>query len=289
VEAGASTVFGSVRQTKSALAAELGALFAFSAITNNDKVGLVIFTDRIELALPPRKGTHHVLRVIREVLSLRPVGRGTNISAALEHLARVTKRRCVVFVVSDFLDPGCRQALRMASRRHDVIAVVLEDPREAALPAVGLVEVISAPDAEVFVEQPAERLGDFDIVDFGVEPPARREGKTVLTRWYRLVGYSPGDHVLQSPPVKYRVAGQEEAEAPAQEITVSVESLLAQTPNATDIRDIKAPEPVPVDWRPYYLLGGGIALLLAVVAILYRLLNRPRRARPAPPARPPHE
>ena len=152
-----------------------------------------------------------------------------------------------------------------------------------------VVEVISAPDAEVFVEQPAERLGDFDIVDFGVEPPTRREGKTVLTRWYRLVGYSPGDHVLQSPPVKYRVAGQEEAEAPAQEITVSVESLLAQTPNATDIRDIKAPEPVPVDWRPYYLLGGGIALLLAVVAILYRLLNRPRRAGAAPSVRPPHE
>ena len=144
VDASASTVFGSVRQTKSALAAELGALFAFSAITNNDKVGLVIFTDRIELALPPRKGTHHVLRV-------RPVGRGTNISAALEHLARVTKRRCVVFIVSDFLDPGCRQALRMASRRHDVIAVVLEDPREAALPAVGLVELEEAETGERYV------------------------------------------------------------------------------------------------------------------------------------------
>jgi uncharacterized protein (DUF58 family) len=144
VDASASTVFGSRRQLKSALAAELGALFAFSAITNNDKVGLLIFTDRIELALPPRKGTHHVLRVIREVLSLRPGGRGTDIAAALEHLARVTKRRCVVFVVSDFHDPGCRQALRIAARRHDEIAVVLEDPREAALPAVGLVELEEA-------------------------------------------------------------------------------------------------------------------------------------------------
>jgi len=144
VDASASTVFGSIRQTKSALAAELGALFAFSAITNNDKVGLVIFTDRIELALPPRKGVHHVLRVIREVLSLRPVGRGTDIPAALEHLRRVTKRRCVVFLLSDFLDAGWRQALRIAARRHDVIAVVLEDPREAALPAVGLVELEEA-------------------------------------------------------------------------------------------------------------------------------------------------
>jgi uncharacterized protein (DUF58 family) len=144
VDASASTFFGSVRQTKAALAAELGALFAFSAITNNDKVGLVIFSDRIEKAVPPRKGTRHVLRVIREVLSVRPQGRGTDIAAALEHLGRVTKRRAVVFVVSDFLDPRCRQALRLAARRHDVIAVVLDDPREATLPDVGLVELEEA-------------------------------------------------------------------------------------------------------------------------------------------------
>jgi uncharacterized protein (DUF58 family) len=144
VDASASTFFGSVRQTKAALAAELGALLAFSAITNNDKVGLVIFSDRIEKAVPPRKGTRHVLRVIREVLSVRPQGRGTDIAAALEHLGRVTKRRAVVFVVSDFLDPRCRQALRLAARRHDVIAVVLDDPREATLPDVGLVELEEA-------------------------------------------------------------------------------------------------------------------------------------------------
>jgi uncharacterized protein (DUF58 family) len=144
VDASASTYFGSVRQTKAALAAELGALLAFSAITNNDKVGLVIFSDRIEKAVPPRKGTRHVLRVIREVLSLEPAGRGTDIAAALEHIRRVTKRRAVVFVVSDFLDPGSRTALRLAARRHDVIAVVLDDPREAVLPDVGLVELEEA-------------------------------------------------------------------------------------------------------------------------------------------------
>ncbi|TMA66514.1 MAG: DUF58 domain-containing protein [Deltaproteobacteria bacterium] len=119
VDASASTVFGSVTQLKSTLAAELGALFAFSAITNNDKVGLIIFTDRIELALRPRKGTRHVLRVIREVLSLKPAGRGTDVPGALEHLGRVTKRRCVVFLVSDFLDPACKHALRVAARRHE--------------------------------------------------------------------------------------------------------------------------------------------------------------------------
>lgn len=144
VDASASTLFGSVRQTKSALAAELGAVFAYSAITNNDKVGLVIFSDRIEMALPPRKGTHHVLRVIREVLSCKPMGRGTDIAAALEHLGRVTTRRCVVFLVSDFLDPDCQRALRVAGRRHDLIAVVLDDPREAELPDVGLVELEEA-------------------------------------------------------------------------------------------------------------------------------------------------
>ena len=144
VDASASTRFGSVRQTKAALAAELGALLAFSAITNNDKVGLVIFSDRIEKAVPPRKGTRHVLRVIREILTLQPAGRGTDVAAALEHVRRVTRRRAVMFVISDFLDPNCRMALRLAARRHDVIAVVLDDPREATLPDVGLIELEEA-------------------------------------------------------------------------------------------------------------------------------------------------
>jgi len=151
VDASASTRFGSVRQLKSTLAAELAAVLAFSAITNNDKVGLVMFTDRIELALPPRKGTHHVLRVIREILSARPTGRGTDLPGALEHLERVTSRRCVTFVVSDFLDRQWERALRIAARRHDVIAVVLDDPRERELPAVGLVELEEAETGERYV------------------------------------------------------------------------------------------------------------------------------------------
>ena len=110
-----------------------------------------MFTDRIELALPPRKGNRHVLRVIREILSLKPAGRGTDIAAALEHLNLVTKRRCVVFLISDFLTPGWRRALRVAARRHDVVAVVLEDPREAELPAVGLVELEEAETGERYV------------------------------------------------------------------------------------------------------------------------------------------
>ena len=138
VDASASTRFGSVRQFKQELAAELAALFAFSAISNNDKVGLVIFSDRIELALPPRKGNRHVLRVIREILNHVPQGHGTDIPLALDHLNRVTRRRCVTFLLSDFLAPDLRRPLRVANRRHDLIAVVLEDPRERALPAMGL-------------------------------------------------------------------------------------------------------------------------------------------------------
>jgi uncharacterized protein (DUF58 family) len=123
-------------------------LFAFSAITNNDKVGLLMFSDHVELALPPKKGTRHVLRVIREVLSFTPQGHGTDIAAALEHLNRVTKRRCVTFVISDFLDTGARLALKIANRRHDVIAVVLDDPRDLALPDVGLIALQDAETGE---------------------------------------------------------------------------------------------------------------------------------------------
>ena len=151
VDASASMRFGSTDQLKSQRAAELGALFAFSAITNNDKVGLVMFSDRIELAVPPRKGTRHVLRVIRELLSPEWKGHGTRLALALEHLEKVTKRRSVVFVLSDFLDGSAERALRIAARRHDVIAVVLDDPRERELPDVGLVELEESETGERYV------------------------------------------------------------------------------------------------------------------------------------------
>jgi hypothetical protein len=152
-----------------------------------------------------------------------------------------------------------------------------------------IVEVVTSAGAEVIVGQPAERLGEFDIVDFGVEPPVTREGKTVLTRWYQLVGYRPGEHLIESPPLQYRVAGEDLQDGPVREIRVSVESVLAKTPDATDIRDIKPPEPVPVDWRPYYLLGGAFAVLLVLGALVYWLATRSRRAVAAPPPRPAHE
>jgi len=159
VDVSGSTHFGTVKQLKSEMAAELAAVFAFSAITNNDKVGLVIFSDGVELSLPPKKGKRHVLRVISDVLSFRPTGRGTDIAAALEHLSSVTKRRCVTFVISDFLDPKARLALKIANRRHDVIGVVIDDPRDYSLPDVGLIELEDAETGErVLLDTSDERV-----------------------------------------------------------------------------------------------------------------------------------
>jgi uncharacterized protein (DUF58 family) len=139
VDMSASGLFGSRDQVKRDVAAEIAALVAFSAIKNNDRVGLIIFTDEVEQYVPPKKGKKHVLRVIREILSFEPRSRRTNIAAALDFLGKVARRRSVAFVVSDFLAPGWERALDLADRRHDVVPVVISDPLEEALPPLGLV------------------------------------------------------------------------------------------------------------------------------------------------------
>lgn len=138
VDASGSGRFGSVTRFKNELAAELCAVLAFSAIKNNDKVGLIIFTDEVELFVPPNKGRKHVLRVIREVLFFKPKKHGTNIPGALHYLNNVIKRRATVFMVSDFMADNYESALRVANKRHDMIAVAVTDPREEELPDVGL-------------------------------------------------------------------------------------------------------------------------------------------------------
>lgn len=144
VDMSGSGCFGSVSRFKNELAAELCAVLAFSAIKNNDKVGLIIFTDDIELYLPPQKGSKHVLRVIREVLYFKPKGRGTDIPKALGYLNSVIHRKAVVFLVSDFMAEGYEKDLRVAGRRHDLIAVTITDPRELTLPDIGRVAVRDA-------------------------------------------------------------------------------------------------------------------------------------------------
>ena len=140
VDLSASGAFGTVNQMKAERAVELCAVLAFSAIKNHDKVGLIAFTDDIESYIPPKKGKNHVLRVIRDLLYLTPKQRGTNLRAALEYLNRVTTRKAVVFLVSDFQDRGYEQALRVTCRKHDVIPVTMSDPREREIPAMGVIE-----------------------------------------------------------------------------------------------------------------------------------------------------
>lgn len=143
VDLSSSGRFGTVHQLKSEIAAEICALLAFSAIRNHDKVGLILFTDRVEKYVPPKKGKKHVLRVIRELLDFRPQGGATDIGMALEYLTRVSRKRAVVFLLSDFLDDpeAFEKPLKLAGRRHDVISITVGDPREAELPNLGLLEL----------------------------------------------------------------------------------------------------------------------------------------------------
>ncbi len=141
VDLSGSGKFGSQRSLKNQIAAELTALLAYSAIKNNDRVGLIIFTDHVEKVVPPKKGRRHVLRLIREVLYYKPTGKGTRLLAALEYLGRVTKRRAVVFLISDFFDTGFEHSLRVVSKRHDLIGLIISDPREKQLPKLGLIEM----------------------------------------------------------------------------------------------------------------------------------------------------
>lgn len=145
----ASGIFGSGSQLKRDLAVEICSILAFSAIKNNDKVGAALFTDEVELFIPPRKGRQHVLRVIRELLYFKPQGVGTDMAAALQLLGRVLKRKSVVFVVSDFLDANFEGPLSILARRHDVIPIVITDAREETIPAVDLIELVDAETGEV--------------------------------------------------------------------------------------------------------------------------------------------
>jgi len=149
VDLSASGSFGSMKQTKNELAAEICALLAFAAIKNNDKVGLIAFTDQVEQFIPPGKGARHVLRVIREILTFRPSRTGTDIAKALDYLGRVQARRAVVFLISDFQAESFEKPLRVLARRHDLIAVSLADARESKLPMIGPVELEDAETGEL--------------------------------------------------------------------------------------------------------------------------------------------
>jgi len=151
VDASGSGLFGSRGTFKEDLAAEVSAVLAFSAIKNNDRVGLIMFTDRIELYIPPQKGRKHVLRVIREILYFKPEGKRTDISGAVEHVSRILKRKSIVFVISDFLDGCYESALSIAAQKHDLIAVTISDEREDVLSDSGVLTLEDAETGDVFI------------------------------------------------------------------------------------------------------------------------------------------
>ena len=139
LDVSASGDFGSVEESKREMAAEVAAILAFSAIHNNDKVGLLLFSDRVELFVPPKKGRHHILRLIREMLYFSPQGRGTDLAGALDYMNKVVTRRAVVFVISDFLTGDFSRPLTVSAKRHDMVALTVIDPAEEALPDIGVI------------------------------------------------------------------------------------------------------------------------------------------------------
>lgn len=144
VDLSGSQMFGSLSKTKQRVAAELSAILAFSALKNNDKVGLILFTDKVEKFVPPRKGNSHVLRIVRDVLSFEPEGNKTNLKTALEFMNGAIKKRSIVFLLSDFMDEGYEKILRVVGKKHDLIGIVLDDRRESEIPKMGLIKLTDA-------------------------------------------------------------------------------------------------------------------------------------------------
>jgi len=159
VDLSGSLMFGSVSKTKQRIAAELSAILAFSALKNNDKVGLILFTDKIEKFVPPRKGRIHVLRIIREVLSFEPEGKSTNLRGALEFMHNAIKKKSIAFLISDFIDEGYEKILRIVGRKHDLIGVVLDDKREKEIPNIGMIKLTdSETGAERWIDTSSKRV-----------------------------------------------------------------------------------------------------------------------------------
>jgi len=166
--------FGTSGRPKSETAAEICSVIAFSAIQNNDKVGMMTFTDRVEKFIPPRKGVRHVLRVVREAIQNVPEGSGTDLNKVLEYLNGVAPRRTITFVISDFFAPDFKKNLSMTNRRHDVIAVTVTDPAESKLPKAGMVKLHDAETGEPYLVDTSDLLTRALYEKHAVEKDLRR-------------------------------------------------------------------------------------------------------------------
>ena len=161
IDVSASGNFGTQEQFKRELATELSAILAFSAIKNNDKVGVIFFTDKVEQFIPPKKGKSHILRIIREVLAFQPTGKGTNIAGALEYFNSVIKKRSICFILSDFMSKEFDRPLKIASKKHDLVALRIHDTREDTLPNVGLVPMQDTETEKIiFVDTSSKKVRD---------------------------------------------------------------------------------------------------------------------------------
>ena len=161
IDVSASGNFGTQEQFKRELATELAAILAFSAIKNNDKVGVIFFTDKVEQFIPPKKGKSHILRIIREVLAFQPTGKGTDIAGALEYFSAVIKKRSICFILSDFMSKEFDRPLKIASKKHDLVALRIHDTREDTLPNVGLVPMQDAETEKMlFVDTSSKKVRD---------------------------------------------------------------------------------------------------------------------------------
>ncbi len=158
VDVSGSGEFGTVQQLKRDVATELCAVLAFSALKNNDKVGVILFSDVVEKFIPPKKGRTHILRIVRELLDFQPVHRETNITEGLRYLTSAIKKRSIVFVISDFLSDGYDDALKIAAKKHDLVGIHLYDPREAELPSSGLMRVLDAETREAIWVDSGDRM-----------------------------------------------------------------------------------------------------------------------------------
>ncbi len=194
VDASASGSFGTVNKFKGETAVELCALLAFSAIKNNDRVGLIIFTSEVELFIPPKKGKNHVLNVIRQLLYFKPRQPGTSISEAVKFLNRVQTKRAVVFLVSDFFSPPFDSALRIAARKHDLIAIRVNDPRESVFPDVGLIELQDAESGKtILVDSGSRKFREFFLKEM-------KEKQDLISSSFRTVGV---DEIKVSTETEY--------------------------------------------------------------------------------------
>jgi uncharacterized protein (DUF58 family) len=161
IDVSGSGNFGTNQQFKRELATEIAAVLAFSAIKNNDKVGVIFFTDKVEQFIPPKKGKSHILRIIRQVLAFQPMGKKTDIAAALEYFNSVIKRRSICFILSDFMSPSFEKALKIASKKHDLVALRIHDTRENLLPNVGIVTMQDAETEQIiFVDTSSKKVRD---------------------------------------------------------------------------------------------------------------------------------